>query len=278
MKLFLVLFVVLLASSIAAQSGGEVHSLTVQPGEIVVQKPDLQVKGLFTHPAQLIAGKNFDVYVVVLNGGNVDVEIPYHIEFEKERGDIRVMKIDEPLPLGEERRYIFRDVPSFTETGSYNIHIKLDWSSRGEVKNLIDESNEENNFFIKKVSVIKGQEAAGDDGFTIKASERSDKDLVVILVVVGLIAIAAFALVYYTYRRRRGEEPVNEPTGNELVELQRERSELEEAIKIAKVKFYKRLLDEDSYKGIVKDNQERLIRIEAKIQKIQNDVNQLKKA
>ena len=62
----------------------------------------------------------------------------------------------------------------------------------------------------------------------------------------------------------------------ELKELQKKLSEYEEVIRIAKIKYCKRKLDENSYKEIVKDNQERVIKIEAKIVKIQKNIKKLK--
>jgi 16S rRNA C967 or C1407 C5-methylase (RsmB/RsmF family) len=58
----------------------------------------------------------------------------------------------------------------------------------------------------------------------------------------------------------------------ELQRLQRQKEDLEEQIKIAKVKYFKRALDEDTYKQIMKDNQGRLIKIESDINRLEKRV------
>ncbi len=52
-------------------------------------------------------------------------------------------------------------------------------------------------------------------------------------------------------------------------------SDIEEKIRIAKSKYYKRDLDEESFREIVKENQEKLIDIESQMRKLAKRVTKL---
>jgi len=65
-------------------------------------------------------------------------------------------------------------------------------------------------------------------------------------------------------KERESEQPDNE----ELKRLESQKADLEEKIRIAKSKYYKRDLDEESFREIVKENQEKLIDIESQMRKL----------
>jgi len=52
---------------------------------------------------------------------------------------------------------------------------------------------------------------------------------------------------------------------------------IEEIIKIAKIKYYKRKLDEESYRKIVGENQQKLIEIETDMRELERRVEKIEK-
>ncbi len=92
------------------------------------------------------------------------------------------------------------------------------------------------------------------------------------LVIMVILAIVLLKLFYFDKRKPKSKRPT---MSVELDELYREKEDIESMIKIAKVKYYKRKLDEQSYKEIVRDNQSKLISIESKIGKIEKRVKTL---
>ena len=107
--------------------------------------------------------------------------------------------------------------------------------------------------------------------------------VVVIFVILTIIAVAVFLLYLYTLVmyvhnnviRRHQIEPIDYEL--EIVQLQNRKRELEEMIKIATHKFHRRKLDDQSFREIVRDQQGKLIEIEAKINDIEERMIKLEK-
>jgi hypothetical protein len=243
-------------------------------------KPDLELVDVYTEPETLIAGRNFRVYAVVRNAGDVVIEDMFWIELLTEGNNPRIRRVQDNIKPGEERKYYFDDVPSYTDSGSHQLIVRVDSNSKdANIDNVIDESDEKNNVFSVIVAVKR--DASGllssvqGDISAISSSEGafdSSTTLIIVAVLVGLLSAAVGGA--YMLRKRRAESappvvattavPVAAPK-SQLSELKQKKKELDEVIRLAKIKFYKRQIDEDSYKEIVKENQGKLISIEAKI-------------
>ena len=61
----------------------------------------------------------------------------------------------------------------------------------------------------------------------------------------------------------------------ELTRLRDEKKSIEEMIKLAQVKFHKRKLDEESFREIVRDEQKKLIEVEARMQDLEERMTRL---
>jgi len=116
-------------------------------------------------------------------------------------------------------------------------------------------------------------------GGVVPSTNSEGAKSIVLLLVLGVIAAIAFGAIYYVEKRKRKaktteiSEDLEEAI--ELERLKKKKDEIEEMIKIAKAKYYKRAMDEDVYKKIVGDNQNKLIEIEAKINEIEKRVEKL---
>ncbi len=89
--------------------------------------------------------------------------------------------------------------------------------------------------------------------------------------------VAILFILFFAWKRKTSTktqaDDVSEAT--ELSKLQDERKTLEEMIILAKKKYHKRKLDEESFREIVKDPQKKLIEIETKINQIEARVQKL---
>ncbi|MFH1056031.1 MAG: CARDB domain-containing protein [Candidatus Altiarchaeota archaeon] len=79
-----------------------------------------------------------------------------------------------------------------------------------------------------------------------------------LIVLTASLALAAVILI----RSRRKETPREPGKENGLEELVREKEELENMLSIAKAKYHRRELDEESFREITRDKQKRLIELE----------------
>jgi hypothetical protein len=91
-------------------------------------------------------------------------------------------------------------------------------------------------------------------------------------VVVVACLVAAVLIVYLATRKKGG--PVFDEEA-QIRSLLKEKKTIEEMIELAKAKYHKRTLDEDSFKEIVKDNQKKLIEVEAHINELEERMRRL---
>ena len=82
-----------------------------------------------------------------------------------------------------------------------------------------------------------------------------------------LLALAAFIVVFAVgVSLIRSKKKVSMDAGEKTVEeLQKEKEEIEKMMAIAKAKYHKRELDEESFREIIRDNQKKVIELELKI-------------
>lgn len=254
-------------------------------------KPDLAITGLDTLPNPPVAGQAYDVYVWVRNIGDASFNGNIWIEAGS-TGLLRTQEIDgERLASGEEKKFLVPEVPPFPDSGKKTISVRV--SSPGI-------SADSNDVYKKDVVVLAGSAGENSGGSQAGAgtpatgigeklknymenqnAEPNFSSIIIILIIV-VIVIGIIAAVYMLKKRpAQPQQPqmvLTDTVEVELDSLRKEKEELEEAINIAKIKFYKRQMDEDSYKEIVKDHQEKLTRIEAKMASIEKRVLRLEQA
>jgi hypothetical protein len=78
-----------------------------------------------------------------------------------------------------------------------------------------------------------------------------------------LVVVAALLILFRSKKTITPSRGVDEPKTVE--ELQAMKEEIERMTAIAKAKYHRRELDEESFREIVRDNQKRVIEIELKI-------------
>jgi len=103
-----------------------------------------------------------------------------------------------------------------------------------------------------------------------------------ILLLFGLIVFLVFIvfllLIYRFIRKKKTPKPEITPSSDyqlELIRLNDEKKSIEEMIKLAQFKFHKRKLDEESFREIVRDQQKKLIEIEANIKDIERRITKI---
>jgi|GEM_PF-5751445 len=115
-------------------------------------------------------------------------------------------------------------------------------------------------------------------------SDCGDEDNTLIYLLIAVIVLLIFlVLVLLAYRllgryKSKGsglEAPSSKDYGLELKRLQDEKKSVEEMMKLAQFKYRKRKLDEESFREIVRDQQKKLIEIEARIKEMENRVTQI---
>lgn len=89
--------------------------------------------------------------------------------------------------------------------------------------------------------------------------------------VVILLLISA-AAIYFSKRKKDIDY------NSEISRLVKEKKRIEEMIELAKSKYHRRVLDEDSFREIVKENQKKLIEIEARINDLEERMKRLEKS
>jgi hypothetical protein len=118
---------------------------------------------------------------------------------------------------------------------------------------------------------------------------QGDSDMTMIIPIVAVVLILIALLIVLLKKKSPGsassseiqKEETADTSDNEqekdLEKLQREKHDIEEKLKIAKAKYYKRDLDEESFREIVKENQQKLIDIESEIHELSSKVDDIGK-
>ena len=76
------------------------------------------------------------------------------------------------------------------------------------------------------------------------------------------LALAAYLLLRMRNAKPQARKAVEDSS---VEELMRQKDEIEKMLDIAKAKYHRRELDEESFREIVRDNQKRIIELELKI-------------
>lgn len=81
-----------------------------------------------------------------------------------------------------------------------------------------------------------------------------------------VVAVAGFILLLILVDQLVLRKSIREPT---LSELKKQRQQIEEMTALTKAKYHRREIDEESYREITRDQQEKLIELESKIRELE---------
>ncbi|VVB54915.1 Carboxypeptidase regulatory-like domain protein [uncultured archaeon] len=107
----------------------------------------------------------------------------------------------------------------------------------------------------------------------VSASEAEDSGGFIVVVVVALVVLAVI-LVDQVLSRRKGKAvvggsaavlPAKESLEQRKARLTSEKARIEEMISLTKNKYQHRLIDEESFREIIRDHQKKLIEVEAQL-------------
>lgn len=237
------------------------------PPKVDEKKPDLVIVGMDIHPEN--PGVNTPIEnatITIKNQGNAKTTDYFWVEFMKEDDSPPINRqIKKYLNAGEDITLSFQEIPPYQRPGKYTLTAVVDSSLNSLRNNLIDESDEDNNKVTWEIFVEKTpakETLTRDEGN--KKEERPDNpggDFPVSLLPVVVILLVLVAGLLYSLRSRK--QGVDYEL--QIKKLLGEKKTIEEMIELAKVKYHKRKLDEESFREIVRDNQKRLIEVETKI-------------
>ncbi|MBN2014857.1 MAG: hypothetical protein JW778_06720 [Candidatus Altiarchaeota archaeon] len=106
--------------------------------------------------------------------------------------------------------------------------------------------------------------------------ENTESKFPVFLFLAFAVVILILALVFFFFSRRKSKGPVIDYE-LQIKRLLGEKKTIEEMLELAKTKYHRRKLDEESFKEIVKENQKRLIEVETRIKDIEDRMKKLEK-
>ncbi|HIE34242.1 MAG TPA: hypothetical protein EYP86_03805 [Candidatus Altiarchaeales archaeon] len=104
-------------------------------------------------------------------------------------------------------------------------------------------------------------------------TDGKDTSFFILIFVVAFFIIIIMVFVFYFLSFRKPSIDYE----LQIKKLLDEKKSIEEMIEIAKKKYHQRKLDEESFREIVRDNQKKLIEIEAKIDDIEKRIKKLEK-
>ncbi|MBN2517263.1 MAG: hypothetical protein JXB14_00300 [Candidatus Altiarchaeota archaeon] len=252
--------------------------------------PDLAIISIRTIPDPLISGQNYDLAIKIKNIGRGIVDKPFFIEVSGSTGQPRIYRVEKRIASGEVYEHIVNDIPSFVGTGSHQIKVRLDLSQDKSADDLVKESDENNNVATHDVSVETLRNAVISDidkpeyapvrgVLADKLSEGGSQEatggdrLVGLMIFIVIIAtIIGLFFVLYMRRLRHHEQSAGKnkppPREDEMERLRKEMGEIKDMIKVTQAKYYKREIDEETFRALIVDHEKRLIQLETKFRSI----------
>jgi hypothetical protein len=223
----------------------------------VIQKPILSVESVSTDPENLTAEEDFDLRFEVRNSGNADLEGYLIATLYIDAVVVSQKNLETPIPAGRRRMYSFEGIA--IGSGAHAGRISAEHENGTVSEDFALEANGNTT------------QQSGPDEAPVKTTETVPGGLKELLFMIGI----ALAVVYLTIVKKdallgalgisKEEVPEKE---SELDRLLRERRELEGIIKGARFRYFKRLIDEDTYKRIMTDSTEKMISVENKLKKL----------
>lgn len=279
MRVFLCLAVLVLASAAAAAQPNPImpqdtKTVPTSVSNLVVIKGPLEIYQIYTNPEPPVpAGQSIFVYYRVRNRGPGDfagsfdarLRVTGAITHETEK------RVDVPnLSAGEDSDNFFGPLTA-PAAGQYEISVEITYKIGSEV------------FGDKKSITVEVGPQTPLESSDDKGGQPLQKLMVIIVIVFVILMVVGVVFIYAMSHRKKkavaGPLPAAGPSLDaELEVLYQKKAEIESMIKIAKIKYYKRKMDEESYKEIMKKNEERLIEVEAKINEMAGRVKRLEEA
>ena len=224
----------------------------------VAQKPILSVESVSTDPENLTTGEDFDLRFEVRNSGNADLEGYLIATLYIDAAAVSQKNLETPIPAGRRRMYSFEGVA--VGSGAHAGRISVEHENGTVSKD----------FALEAIGDATQQGETGEAPVNGTA-ETVPSGLKELLFIIG-IALAALYLaivkkdaILGALGISRKEVPVKE---SELDRLLRERKEMAGIIKGARFRYFKRLIDEETYKRIMTDSTEKMILAENKLKKL----------
>lgn len=265
--------------------------LQLSAGYAEAAKPDLQVISASTIPESPAVGQEFQVEYAIANNG-IGVFNGALRVFVKIENKAETYLFEGTILPGESKTQAYVWPSTFERAGSYNMTVTLEsgipagWinpSSDGfepdqhEPGASVAETSPKDTNPEKKITkvIVITEYESGDIETQVyqggsdygAASGPSNNMLLTALAAVGCIILLGF----YFIRIRAPS------TDAELEKLQKEKEEIERVLELAKINYYKRRIDEESYKKITVENQQRLMQIEARMSSIEKRVDKIER-
>lgn len=254
---------IVVKTTIGNMTRAQAWSATLQPGEnITTRQPWTQ--GLY------IAGE-YDITVTVDPRNDVD---------ESDEGNNEVSSAG---PTTGIRMSINSSVQSTDQGTSFNSASYAPEASSGQVSEASGSQAPAQNTAATRISrvVVITEYESGDvetrvygGNYTAVQGDNTAAATNNMPMVAMAVVACVMILAFYLMKKRPSASADLEP---ELKKLQREKEEIEKVIEMAKVKYYKRAIDEASYREIITENQQRLMHIEARMGALENRVDKIEK-
>lgn len=247
----------------------------------VAAKPDLVVTAINVNPKLYGVDEPVNVTVEVKNVGEGLVNASFWVRLRVEdRSGRDVADFDREVngstASGTRTEPLFQEVSCPADANPCTLKADVDQGS-GRMParmDLVDETNEENNFAAVGFNAReKPRGPACGDGIC-SDGERCDLDCAgdtpadnTRNIAIAAAALLTLALAAYLLLRMRNAKPQARKAveDSSVEELMRQKDEIEKMLDIAKAKYHRRELDEESFREIVRDNQKRIIELELKI-------------
>ncbi len=259
--------------------------------------PDLVIIGMEIYPGDLSNTLQIkEVKITIQNQGKTATTNRFWIELLKDYESAPTTKeIKNTLDAGEDIIISFYDLQAYKEPGEYILTATIDSNPSSLKDNLIKETDETNNKATLRI-FIGGTIKTGtqpkentdtpplcgdghceeDEKKTCPTDCDTQEDESKESPLPALIILALFFAVFTYFRRLRKSSHDRKQQKQQMKELIDEKKTIEEMITLAKKKYHKRKIDEESFKEIIKENQKRLIEVETKIENKRN--NSMKKS
>ncbi len=247
----------------------------------VAAKPDLAVSAIRVSPKVHGVDEPVNVTVDVKNIGDGPANASFWVRLRVEDRSGRDLadydvEVNGPMAPEASAEAAFHDVSCPADANPCILKADVDEGSGLMPARMdrVDESREDNNFAAVGFNAReKPWEPPCGDG-VCSEGEKCDADCRretpadnTQAIAFAALAVGALALAAYLVTRRRGPkpEPAKPSQGQSVEDLTRQKEEIEKMLEIAKAKYHRRELDEESFREIVRDNQKRIIELELKI-------------
>jgi hypothetical protein len=216
--------------------------------------PNLMVSGISWQPKAPSDDEKVNVTVTVENIGDAAVNRSFWVRLRVEENRQEVseeeMEVTGGLKGGDAARVAFQDQLGFGRAGSFTVKADADAGSTRQHDGLVAESDEGDN---------------GDFGTVVVQAAGGLRQYLPLAIAAAVLVAVVAAFTVFLIRSKKTITPGKPESGKSVEELLREKEEVEKMLAIAKAKYHRRELDEESFREIVRDNQKRIIEIELKI-------------